>query len=170
MSTHGKKGATLALLPGILLLTLLIGLATFMLAQIFGGNKELLNATDAGALATARNLLAVGLKPSEVTQLPNEFQALGVDNAGAPTGVDPNTGLAAANAIFNVYAFNRAAGLTLLVALNAAEDGSPGAISNANALITALNTFGTQLNNDWQTIPLLLMHLLIYLRAIRAQC
>lgn len=80
--------------------------------------------------------------------MPPEFQALGVDNTGSPTGVDPNTGLATNNAIFNVYAFNRAAGLTLLVALNAAEDGNPAAVNNANTLITALNNFGTKLSND----------------------
>ena len=153
MSTHRKKGATLGLIPAVLLVVILIGMAMFVFAEFFGGNKQLMNATDAGALATARNLLSVGLQPGEISQLPNEFQALGVDNTGTPAGVDPVSGLAASTAIFNVYAFNRAAGMTLMVALNAAEDGSPAAIANANALITALNTFGTQLNNDLANDP-----------------
>ncbi len=153
MSTHNRKGATLGLMPGVILVLVLIGAALFYFAQFFGGNKQLINATDAGALATASNILAVGLKPAEISQLPPEFQAMGVDNSGGPAGVDPNTGLASSNAIFNVYAFNRAAGLTLLVALNAAEDGSPSAVNNANSLITALNSFGTKLNNDLQTDP-----------------
>jgi hypothetical protein len=153
MSSHRKKGATLGLIPVLLLVMILIGMATFIFTELFGGNRQLINATDAGALATARNLLAVGLMPTEVSQLPPEFQALGVDNSGAPTGVDGSTGLAANNSIFNVYAFNRAAGLTLLIALNAAEDGSPSAISNANTLINALNTFGTNLNADLANDP-----------------
>ncbi len=153
MSTHRKKGATLGLVPALILVILAVSTILFVCAELFGGNKQLMTATDAGALATARNLLAVGLQPNEISQLPNEFQALGVDNTGAPAGVDSNSGLAASTAIFNVYAFNRAAGLTLMVALNAAEDGSTSAISNANALITALNTFGTQLNNDLANDP-----------------
>lgn len=148
MTARRKKGATLGLIPVFLLVSLLIGFAMFLIAELFGGSRELTNATDSGALAAARNLLAVGLKSSEIASLPPEFQSLGVDDTGAPAGVDASTGLAPSNAIFNIYAFNRAAGLTLLVALNAAEDGSPGAIQNANTLISALNQFGTNLNND----------------------
>ena len=40
-------------------MTIVIGMATFIFAQLFSGNRQLINATDAGALATARNLLAV---------------------------------------------------------------------------------------------------------------
>ncbi len=154
MGVYRRKGATLGLMPAIILLMIVIGMAVFYFAQFVGGNKELVNATDAGALATASNILAVGLTSDEVKNLPPEFQNLGVDNTGTPIGIDANTGSPdLTNAIFNVYAFNRAAGLTLLVALNAAEDGSPSAIYNANTLITALNNFGTKLNTDMQNSP-----------------
>lgn len=59
MVTHNKKGATLGLVPVLILMTIVIGMATFIFAQLFSGNRQLINATDAGALATARNLLAV---------------------------------------------------------------------------------------------------------------
>jgi len=154
MTIHSKKGATLGLIPAVILVMVVIGTALFYFTQFFGGTKELVNATDAGALATARNILSIGLTSAEVSSLPLEFQALGVDNTGTPISIDPTTGNPdLSSAIFNVYAFNRAAGLTLLVALNAAEDGSPSAINNANTLITALNTFGTKLSTDLQNDP-----------------
>ena len=153
MNTRLKRGATLGLIPVLFLVLIIIGAGMFIMTTIFGGSRQLTNATDAGTLASAKNLLAIGLTSSQISNLPLEFQALGVDNSGAPLGVDTDTGLAASSAIFNIYAFNRAAGLTLLVALNAAEDGSSSAINNANALIAYLNDFGTQLNNDLANDP-----------------
>lgn len=154
MNIHKRKGGVLGLVPGIILIIACVGLALYSLAEFFGGSKQLLNGTDSGALAAARQLLTVGLSQTEVKNLPIEFQSLGVDGTGVPTGVDPNNGAVNLNnAIFNIYAFNRAAGYTLLVALNAAEDGSQAAINNANALITDLNKFGTELNNNLANAP-----------------
>ncbi len=152
MISRDKEGATLGLIPFVILLITVIGLAWFYLAQFIGGNKQLVNGTDSGALGAAKQMLGVGLSSAEASALPIEFQTLGVDNTGTPISIDPTTGAPnVSSAIYNVYAFNRAAGYTLLVALNAAEDGSPTAIANANTLITALNTFGSELNADLGT-------------------
>jgi len=153
MFARKREGATLGLVASTILIIALIGTAFYYMAEFFGGSKQLMNGTDSGALGAARQVLTVGLSQAEVNALPVEFQALGVDSSGAPTGIDSNGVPNTKNAIFNVYAFNRAAGLTLLVALNAAEDGSPAAIANANNLITALNTFGTELNSDLANAP-----------------
>jgi len=153
MFARKREGATLGLIPCVLLIIALIGIAFYYLAQFFGGNKQLMNGTDSGALGAARQVLTIGLTSAEISALPVEFQALGVDSTGAPIGLDSNGAPLIGDAIFNVYAFNRAAGLTLLVALNAAEDGSPAAVSNANNLISALNTFGNELNNDLANAP-----------------
>jgi len=98
-------------------------------------------------------MLAVGLSANEVKNLPAEFQSLGVDVNGAPVAVDPATGQPDLNkALFNIFVYNRAAGTTLLVALNAAEDGSDQAKQNANNLIASLNDFGKTLDHDLQNL------------------
>jgi len=157
MFARKREGATLGLIPFVILVLALLGITFYYVAQFFGGNRQLANGTDSGALAAAKQMIAVGLTAGEVNNLPIEFQSLGVDQTGQPTGLNADGSPNLASAIFNVYAFNRAAGLTLLVALNAAEDGSPAAVANANNLINALNTFGQELNNDLASNPQLSM-------------
>lgn len=87
MIARKEKAATLGLVPFIILIITLIGITFYYMTQLFGGNKQLLNGTDCGALGAARQLLAVGLQSPEVKKLPAEFQALGVDSTGTPTGL-----------------------------------------------------------------------------------
>ena len=135
MKLRPRKGATISLVGALLLVLVLIGCALFCMARILGGGAQNLNASDAGALAAARSILAVGLDQSAVTP---EFQGLGVNvHNGQP---DPVNGL------MNVFAYNRCAGLTALIAMNALEEGTPTAISNANAIVASLQTFGDALS------------------------
>lgn len=142
MQFRNKQGATLGLAVALLLTVVLLGLCFFYLARILGGGKQCGNSTDAGALTAARSILAVGVPKSSVAP---EFQGLGLDrNTGKP---DP------ANGILNIFAYNRAAGVAALVAMNAVEENTPVALQNAEGLIIsqpggppALNDFGNALN------------------------
>lgn len=135
MNLRREKGATLGLVAVLVLSLALIGSCFFFLARILGGDKQSINATDAGALTAARSMLAVGLPNTSVAP---EFQGLGIDvHTGRP---DPNNGR------MNLFAYNRAAGAACLIAMNALEDGNPVGVVNANSVVTSLRVFGDALN------------------------
>ncbi len=140
MRLRNKQGAALGLAVGLTVTLLIVGLCLFYLTKILGGSKQSANATDAGALTAARSILAVSVPTNSLS---TEFQGLGVNpHTGAP---DPNRGS------MNILAYNRAAGLATLVALNAIEDGSVQGKQNASNLIKgtpgSLTDFGNALNN-----------------------
>jgi len=62
MSSRSKRGATLGIVAALTVALVLIGCAFFFLARILGGDKQSLNATDAGALTAARSMLAVNVR------------------------------------------------------------------------------------------------------------
>ena len=129
------RGATLGIVAGCVFLLTILGSVCYFLISMIGGNKQVANATDAGALAAARSLMSITV-PS--TTLTSEFQELGVDlDTGAP---NPTSGQ------MNVLAYNRAAGAALLIALNANEEATSQAYSNANTIISNLKSFGDALN------------------------
>ncbi len=135
MNLRRKSGATLGLVAVLLLTIALIGACFFFLARTFGGGRQCMNATDAGVLTAARSMLAIAVPRNNVA---SEFQGLGVNvHTGEP---DPTNGS------MNIFAYNRAAGAALLIAMNAAADGNAVGIGNANTVINNLNTFGNQLN------------------------
>ena len=154
MKLRSGRGATLTFVCAILVVLVLIGCAFFALARILGGSRQSINATDAGANAAAKAMLAVSVPASS---LPTEFQGLGVNvppdptqpalAAGAP---DPS-----ANGKYNLFAYNRCAGVTSIIALNALEEYLNGSnptttgqdpIAHANAVIASLRAFGDNLN------------------------
>ncbi len=146
-----QTGAVLGLIAGCIIVLFIIGAAFVLFIQTVSGDKQLVNATDAGALAAAQQILTVGLTPSQISQLPNEFKSYGVDQNGVicQSGKDSNGN----PAIFNEIAYNNCAGYTIQICLNAALDGSPNAISNANNVIAALNKFAKDLDANLQASP-----------------
>lgn len=134
MRLRSKQGATLGLAVVLLITIVMLGLCCFFLARLLGGSKQATNAADAGALTAARSMLSVAVPAANIAPA---FQGLGVAQNGAPDPV---------NGIYNIFAYNRAAGLTTVVAMNALEDGSTTAIQNAETLIGQLKSFGTALN------------------------
>ena len=146
-NSHRVKGATLGLVAVLVLILILLGSAFFYITQFIGGDRQVVNATDAGALSAARAILAVAV-PQDVVF--TEFQGLGVNippdkNNGklAPGAPDPINGK------YNVLAYNRAAGVAALVAMNALEEARDGnllAIDHANTVIAHLQAFGEALN------------------------
>ncbi len=130
-----RRGATLGLVAVCVLVLTLLGSICYFFISMIGGNKQVCSATDAGTLAAARSLLSITVPASSLS---SEFQQLGVDpGTGAP---DP------ANGQMNILAYNRAAGASLLIALNANEEATLQAYSNANTVIANLETFGNGLN------------------------
>ena len=135
MKRRPRKGATLGLVSALVLTLVLLGSCFFFLARIIGGDSQSLNATDAGALAAARSILAVGVPQNSVAP---EFQGLGVNvHTGEP---DPVSGQ------MNIFAYNRAAGTCALIAMNSLEDGTQAGIDNANRVTARLQDFGDSLN------------------------
>jgi hypothetical protein len=135
-----------------------------------GGDKQSVNATDAGALTAARSILAVSI-PSNSAVIAPEFQGLGVNVPPDPN--QPNLAPGAPDPVFgkyNLFAYNRAAGACALMAMNAIEDGNPVGIANVdnliwnrpdslrvlgdtlNARIVASGTVGAQIANDFQKV------------------
>ncbi|PWT96676.1 MAG: hypothetical protein C5B53_09210 [Candidatus Melainabacteria bacterium] len=134
--TPRAKGATLSLVATVAVTLVLIGCLFFFLVRMLGGDRQTMNATDAGALGAARNMIAIGLPQAGVAP---EFQGLGINvHTGQPDS--------SANGLMNIFAYNRAAGSTTLIAMNALEENTPTAIDNANTVITSLQTLGDGLN------------------------
>src|SRR6516162_829530 len=132
MSSRSKRGATLSLVAAVAVIIVLIGCAFFFLARIMGGDKQSVNATDAGALTAARSILAVSI-PSNSAVIAPEFQGLGVNVPPDPN--QPNLAPGAPDPVFgkyNLFAYNRAAGACALMAMNASEDGNPVGIANVD--------------------------------------
>jgi hypothetical protein len=50
-----RKGATLGLVASCVLVIIVLGMGVFFLAKLFGGGREVANATDAGTLSIAKN-------------------------------------------------------------------------------------------------------------------
>lgn len=141
-----KRGAALGLVLISAVTLIIIGVALLFIIQIFSGAKQVANATDAAALAGAQQILTVTLTPSQVKALPQEFAGLGVDSNGntCPSGYDSNGN----PALYNIISYNNCAAYALEIALNAASEGSSTAIQNASTVISALNTFASQLDQN----------------------
>lgn len=134
MKLRQKRGGTLALVVAATITLILLGVAFFFLAQIFGGEREIQHATDSGNLNVAKNALrrpTITLANEEL----EHFSQLGdrslISNADPPAAPP-----------VNLLSYNRMVAHAMLVALNAAQDPGPGniAVNNANKLIDLLQT------------------------------
>jgi hypothetical protein len=136
MKTRRRQGATLGLVAVCVLVIIVVGIGCFLLAKMFGGGREVANATDAGALNIAKNAMK---KNDALVSIPVPGTQYGdfVDCADPPGSI-------------NLLTYNRCVAQTLLVALNAqAEDTppgtAPGAVAHAAQVVAALNQMGTDL-------------------------
>jgi hypothetical protein len=139
MKTRRRKGATLGLVAVCVLVIIVVGIGCFFLAKIFGGNREVANATDAGALNIAKNAMKKNDPLSRVSvSLP------GPGNRYAdfvPLADPPNS-----NEI-NLMTYNRCVAQSLLVAMNAQAENTPLARADAGKVIANLNLLGIDLKN-----------------------
>jgi len=130
MSKRRTRGATLSLVAVTLLVVVILGVAFYFLMKILGGGREVANATDAGTLNIAREAMINPMIPSE-----GDFVLLGLGN---------NPGK------MSLLNYNRAVAQTLLVALNAQDEGTPEALGHAQAVLGMLNSIGNYINTQFQ--------------------
>jgi hypothetical protein len=135
--TPRAKGATISLVATVAVTLVLIGCLFFFLVRMLGGDRQTMNATDAGALGAARNIVGISLPQAGLAP---EFQGLGINvHTGQPDAISGS---------MNILAYNRAAGSATLIAMNALEENTPTAIDNANTVISDLQTLGNSLNTS----------------------
>jgi hypothetical protein len=130
MSNRRKRGAALSLVAVTLLIIIVLGVAFYFLTKVLGGGREVANATDAGTLNIAREAMINPMIPSE-----GAFVLLGLGN---------NPGK------MSLLNYNRAVAQTLLVALNAQDEGTPDALGHAQAVLGQLNAIGNYIKTQLQ--------------------
>jgi hypothetical protein len=146
MNLRKKVGASTGLVVTLLLVLVLIGIFFYFAVLLLGGDRQAMNATDAGALNASRAMLAVSIPESSLAP---ELQGLGVNVPAAPANGNPSPSLVPGapdslptgvgtntQGTYDLLAYNRAAGAALLMAMNAAEEATPTAIQNATDVIT----------------------------------
>lgn len=138
-----RQGATLGLVAVCVLVIIVLGIGAFFLAKIFGGGREVANATDAGALNIAKFAMRTNdpLKRVSVSLPGSSNQYTDFLPLADPPGSNE----------INLLTYNRAVAQTLLVALNAQDEKTSAAATNAGSVISALNQLGVELKNKLQS-------------------
>jgi hypothetical protein len=115
-----RRGAVLGLVAATTLMFVVLGMAFFFIAKIFGGGREVANTTDSGILNVCKQAM----------QNPG-VSAAGTDFAwdGVPVG-SPIT----------LYSYNKCVAQAVLVALNAQAAGTTAGGTNAAAVLAQLQT------------------------------
>jgi len=150
-----RKGATLGLVATCVLVIIVLGVGVFFLAKLFGGGREVANATDAGTLSIAKNALiqpAVQLPsftPGSVVPF-SEFYGCAYPNPMANPS-SPST------PVINLFTYNRCVGQAMMIAINAKAEYDAGAsgssnnpLTNAQKVLNDLNAIGKTLKNGLQ--------------------
>lgn len=144
MKSRRRQGATLGLVAVCVLVIIVVGIGCFFLAKIFGGGREVANATDAGALNIAKNVMStkdanvgVFIDDSDPSKYPDFVQC-----------ADPLP-----TKRITLLTYNRCVAQALLVALNAQAEtaaGSTQANGNAAKVLAELTRLGTDLRAKLQ--------------------
>jgi hypothetical protein len=133
---RNETGGTLALVAVCAIVIVIIGVAFFFLSKIWGGGNELRHATDSGNLNVAKTAIRrPTIDAATLTGIQkNNFSLLG-DESQPPIPGRP----------INLLSYNRAVGHTLLVTLNANDEGTAAAYANRDNLKQALQGAGASL-------------------------
>lgn len=135
MPIRRRNGATLGLVGACALVLVILAVATFFLLKIFGGFRELSNATDAGILNVAKQAMN---NPSYNLADQSVFPNVDVRNNFALLGETPNSTVCLKN-------YNRLVVQSVMVAFNARDEGTPESARNARKVWQALNDVGKKL-------------------------
>ncbi len=128
-----RHGATLAFVSVICLVIIVIGVGFFFLMKMMGGGRELAGSVDAGTTNVAKQALLLPSKKATAFSNPdvaNNFELLG-DNGS-----------------FNLANYNRLIAQSMIVALNAKEEGTVEAAKNAEKVWTAAVQVGQFLRQN----------------------
>lgn len=127
MARNNSSGAALALIVACAVLVTMVGVGFVFLAMLFGGIREAQNSVDSGNLNVAKQAVKIGVNLSDASPISQSNFAGLVDSNGA----------------IDLLTYNRCVAQYLLVALNAADEGTEQAATNANILRIALKDGGT---------------------------
>lgn len=140
MKSRRTLGATLGLVAVSVLVVILIGVGFYFLSKMFGGGREVANATDAGILNAAKMALRKGQTPLGAG-LPDEMAYAGCSDT--TMGDAPNT--------ISMLTLNRVIAMAVMIGLNAGDEGTPAAASNALAAITAAKAISGRIRTELTT-------------------
>lgn len=124
MHLKRRRGATLGFVAIIVLVLIMLGVGFFVLMKILGGGREMANSVDAGTLNLAKHAF---LEPSKAAR---DFTNPDVAN---------NFELLGDNGKLRLENYNRLVAQSMIVALNAKEEGTSSAAANAQRVWTAVN-------------------------------
>jgi hypothetical protein len=123
MPTRKSRGATLLLVAACSIAIIIIGFAIYYIVMMFGGNRELMNATDSGSLNVAKQ---AAVNPG-IALIGKDEQA----NFGD---------LLDTNGMVTLRTINQVIGRALLIGLNAQVEGTPQAAQNASKVLGLAQT------------------------------
>ena len=115
MKLRRRSGAVLSLVAACVIVIVILGIGLYFLTKMFGGGREVAHATDSGILNVAKQELD---SPS--------VSCAGTDFEWCCLPLTSKT--------INLYSYNRCVGQAMLVALNAAQSGSPTAGTHAQTV------------------------------------
>src|SRR5579875_812140 len=137
MKRRSSKGNTLALALAACFVLLMLGFFFYKVIMATGGKRQVKDALNYGALNLAKavtNQIGIPLQPS---------------NSSTPSPAIINFGAFQNNGVMDLANYNRAVGQAVLVAVNASDENTKNAYSNAQALVNLLqgdqNSLGAQL-------------------------
>lgn len=125
-----KRGAVLGLAAVVVLILVVLGFGFFFLAKIFGGGRELANATDSGAVNIAKQAL------KDPSRAPAAFGNQDIMTNFAPYLEGQPVSL---------LNYNRLLAHAIIVALNAKSENTPQSAANAKRVWSALNEIASYL-------------------------
>jgi hypothetical protein len=123
MRLRRRRGATLGFVAILALVLIIIGVGFFVITKMLGGGRELANSVDAGTLNVAKHAF---LEPSKAAR---DF---------SNPDVASNFELLSPDGKFRLENYNRLVAQAMIVALNAKEEGTTTAASNAKKVWDAL--------------------------------
>ena len=124
MKLRRRRGATLGFVAIIVLVIAILGVAFFVMAKMLGGGREIANAVDAGVLNVAKIAIRTPAKDA------NSFSNPDVAQNFALLGESPRN--------LDLLTYNRLVAQSILVALNAKEEGTLLSAQNARKVWIAL--------------------------------
>lgn len=141
---RSTRAASLAMIIAVSVVIILVGIGLYMLMQMFGGSREVMNAVDAGTLNVCKEAIVTPNVPSSTV--------LGIaTDAGAANQsqilsalqqlLDTKNGGGTANApVADLLTYNRVVSQVLLAGLNAEADGGPNAVADAQTALQLLQS------------------------------
>ncbi len=133
MKSRRTHGATLGLVAVSVLVVIIIGVGFYFLSKMFGGGREVANATDAGILNAAKMALRKG--QTNLAASPDEQAFAGCSD----------TSMGDAPGQISMLTLNRVIAQAVMIGLNAGEEGTTAASTNATSAINTAKAISARI-------------------------